>query len=766
MMQTATSSSTSSSWPVGQRRRRGPLGGGGLLRARPQQRHVAAAAAGDGRGEPSALPRRVASAALGALLSLQAAGLVGTDWSAAAAAAAGPTPQANPQTTYAAYAAAAHKAAPVDSYTGGGENDDNDDDDGLFTPDAREGMRTLERYWDFVRDVAMPLERTLPECASGACIANRKLLEQAWQVVGNEYFDVRGGMGGGGGGNASSSSTTTTTATSASAPTSAGVSATRPDFTQAWWAAQLLPALTLDGPTAAAAAMADAAATSPSSSAAPSSRPPRGVLTSREDAEAALRWMVSTLGDRYSAYLPPTAWRAALRRPVPANARRYLEAQSVGVGLALGAKTPDGKGRLVESPMAGSPAEESGVLRGDIVLALDGVSAADLSPSAAARVLRGPVGSSIAVTLAPRSRAEGHRQLMLERRPIPQPAVREARLPLPPRLAAAAAAASSSSSNPGAASSFSSSSAYSRYSASSSSFYPPPREAVYLRVNYFSAATTRALSAALSAAAADPGVAGVVLDLRNDPGGSFEEAISDAAMLIGDADAPVAATVRSASGQVDAVWSGSALPPELFTPDAQRAARLSGGWSPGGVVPPLAERPLAVLINRSSASASELLAVALRDNARAAADARQRWQRLSSDGGNGFGSAAPDASTAVVVPRVALIGERTFGKGAVQFYFPLGDDAGRSGGVVGRGDGGGGGGPLSSSSFPQSSPLVASGGGLKLTVAKYVGPRGTDVARDGGVTPDIACKDHPHGVFRGGRADACVVAAMNFVAGF
>lgn len=688
---------------------------------------------------PSSPPflQRALAASLAALLSLQASCLVAPDPSLAATATTTTTAPSTSAaaTTYEAYAAAlAHEAAAIQD-----ANAPDDDDDDLFTPDARLGMRKLEAYWTFVREVALPLERSLPECASGSCTANRKVLEQAWQVVSNEYFDSNSG------------GRQQTSGNSRRQQQQQNQQEQR--FSQAWWAGQLLPALTLDGPADGATTAADAATTTTPQS----PRPPRGVLTTRADAEAALRWMVASLGDRYSTYLPPAAWASALRRPVPANARRYLEAQSVGVGLALGAVTPVPgftpvlTGRVVESPMAGSPAEEAGVLRGDIVLALDGVPAADLPASAAARILRGPAGSSITVTLAPRSPYEGNaapRDLVLERRPIPQPAVREARLPLPPPPDASFASSSSSFSTP---------------------TRPPPREALYLRVNYFSHATTKALAAALSAAAEDPAVAGIVLDLRNDPGGVFEEAIADAAMLVGDADAPVAATVRSPYGGVDAVWRGSALPGEIFTPAAQRAARLVGTWAPaGGAVPPLSERPVAVLLNRSSASASELLAVALRDNARAAAAARQRFggfaaeasaaasfpsvAAASDDDEASSSSSSTTPTTAVVVPRVALIGERTFGKGLVQFHFPLG--------------GGAGGGDASSaaSSFPPSSPLVASGGGLKLTVAKYVGPHGTDVARDGGVLPDLRCADHPRGVGRG-VADACILRAINFLSG-
>lgn len=60
--------------------------------------------------------------------------------------------------------------------------------------------------------------------------------------------------------------------------------------------------------------------------------------------------------------------------------------------------------------------------------------------------------------------------------------------------------------------------------------------------------------------------------------------------------------------------------------------------------------------------------------------------------------------------RAVMIGERTFGKGLVQYYFPLGD-----------------------------------GSGLKLTVAKYLTPKSYDISRDGGLSPDILCRDYPHG---------------------
>ena len=45
--------------------------------------------------------------------------------------------------------------------------------------------------------------------------------------------------------------------------------------------------------------------------------------------------MVASLGDRYSEFLQPTAYRRAIRRPQPAE-REYLAAQFTGTGIQVG----------------------------------------------------------------------------------------------------------------------------------------------------------------------------------------------------------------------------------------------------------------------------------------------------------------------------------------------------------------------------------------------------------------------------------------------
>jgi len=128
-----------------------------------------------------------------------------------------------------------------------------------------------------------------------------------------------------------------------------------------------------------------------------------------------------------------------------------------------------------------------------------------LPPERVAALLRGPEGSAVEVSLAPRGPAAAAgappTNLLLERRSLPQPAVREARLPLDAAAPAAGAAAGvgvgGSDSVGGAGGG--------------------GGEVAYLRINYFSSDTTPALARALRAGEAD-GVAGFVLDLRNNPG--------------------------------------------------------------------------------------------------------------------------------------------------------------------------------------------------------------------------------------------------------
>ncbi len=128
---------------------------------------------------------------------------------------------------------------------------------------------------------------------------------------------------------------------------------------------------------------------------------------------------------------------------------------------------------------------------------------------------------------------------------------------------------------------------------------------------------------------ADPNLKGLVLDLRNDPGG-----LLDAAVAVSAAFLPENVTVVSTNGQLAESKFIYKASPEFY----QRRA----GADPLRRLPAaLKTVPLVVLVNEGSASASEIVAGALQDHKRA-----------------------------------MVLGSQTFGKGSVQTVRPLGPDTG------------------------------------------------------------------------------------------
>jgi len=128
---------------------------------------------------------------------------------------------------------------------------------------------------------------------------------------------------------------------------------------------------------------------------------------------------------------------------------------------------------------------------------------------------------------------------------------------------------------------------------------------------------------------AEPHLKGLVLDLRNDPGG-----LLDAAVAVSAAFLPENVTVVSTNGQLAESKFIYKASPEFY----QRRA----GADPLRRLPAaLKSVPLVVLVNEGSASASEIVAGALQDHKRA-----------------------------------TVLGSQTFGKGSVQTVRPLGPDTG------------------------------------------------------------------------------------------
>jgi len=230
-----------------------------------------------------------------------------------------------------------------------------------------------------------------------------------------------------------------------------------------------------------------------------------------------------------------------------------------GVGIEVNVR--DGR-ILVVAPIEGTPADKAGIRAGDVITAIDGEAVIGSDVTAAITKLRGEAGTKVRLTVT-RTGVAQPLDFDLVRGSVLVHSVRS-RL-LEPGLA-------------------------------------------YVRITQFSETTGADLRRALGDVAKGAPLAGLVLDLRNNPGG-----VLDAAVEVSD-DFLESGLIVTASGRGrDA----------NFRHEAQ-AGDLVGG------------APIVVLVNGGSASASEIVAGALQDNRRA-----------------------------------TILGEQTFGKGSVQTVMPL-----------------------------------------------------------------------------------------------
>ena len=271
--------------------------------------------------------------------------------------------------------------------------------------------------------------------------------------------------------------------------------------------------------------------------------------------ESAINGMLTSL-DPHSSYLP-------------ADDFQDMQVQTKGEfgGLGIEVTQEDGFVKVV-SPMDGSPAAEAGLMAGDFITAVNGESLAGLTLDQSVDKMRGPVGSEITVTIVRKDKGEPF-DVTMTRDTI--------------KLTAATAR--------------------------------DVGEAVVLRVSSFNDQTYPNLESSLKKAIDEAGgidkVQGVVLDLRNNPGGLLTQAIkvSDAFLEEGEI-----VSTRGRNPQ-----------------DGERFNATAGDLTGG--------KPLVVLINGGSASASEIVAGALQDHRRA-----------------------------------VVVGTKSFGKGSVQTVIPLKGD--------------------------------------------------------------------------------------------
>ena len=267
----------------------------------------------------------------------------------------------------------------------------------------------------------------------------------------------------------------------------------------------------------------------------------------------AINGMLSSL-DPHSAYLQADAF---------SDLRENTSGKFGGLGIEVG--MDNGLIRVI-SPIDDTPAERAGIRAGDLIVSLDGDPVMGLSLAEAVEKMRGEPGSTIELEVR-RGNDKDLLSFVIERAEIKVASVRTDML----------------HDNIG-----------------------------YVRITQFQEKTGRELNKALTKWQSSGNIDGVILDLRNNPGG-----VLDAAVEV-----------------VDAFISEGVI---VYTKGRNPQAEMEYSATPTTAA---AELPVIILINGGSASASEIVAGALQDHKRA-----------------------------------VIVGTQSFGKGSVQSVLPLNENS-------------------------------------------------------------------------------------------
>jgi len=279
-------------------------------------------------------------------------------------------------------------------------------------------------------------------------------------------------------------------------------------------------------------------------------------IETSEEAYSAIEDMLRPLDDPYTRILRPKDYELLKSS--------NFGSEINGVGLQLG--EDDSNKVKVVSTLGGSPAEEAGIVSGDFIEKVDGISSEELGLANTASKLRGESGSKVLVEIS--SESGEIREVDLERRSVDLRPVRTKRL--------------------------------------RDDFHTIG----YLRITQFSESVPKKFEEALQELK-EKEVEGLILDLRNNSGGLVSSGIAVADSLL--SERPVVET-KNRNGIKDAIIS-------------QKETSFDG--------------PMVTLVNKGTASASEILAGSLQDNGRS-----------------------------------ILMGEQTYGKGLIQSLKSLGEESG------------------------------------------------------------------------------------------
>jgi len=280
--------------------------------------------------------------------------------------------------------------------------------------------------------------------------------------------------------------------------------------------------------------------------------------------EAALNGMLQNL-DPHSNFINTTGWKSF---------RRQIEGSFGGVGIQVGT---DNVGRLkVIAPLVGSPAYEAGIMPDDVIMEIDGQSTEGMTLDRSTELMQGQPGTAVKVKVRHR---DGETEDLSVTRAI---------IELPTVLG--------DHRNP-----------------DDSWDYMLDKEAKigYVRITSFAQKTAQELRDAIESLKKQ-GMKGLVLDLRNNPGGLLPAAVEISNMFVPE-------------GKIVSTRGRNTVE-RVFEADKSKL---------------LTDVPLVVLVNGNSASASEIVSAALQDHDRA-----------------------------------AVVGTRSFGKGSVQNIIEMDDGQG------------------------------------------------------------------------------------------
>jgi carboxyl-terminal processing protease len=252
----------------------------------------------------------------------------------------------------------------------------------------------------------------------------------------------------------------------------------------------------------------------------------------------------------------------------PKDYKRFNEGMSqqfYGIGIMVEIN-PESKRLTVMNPLPDSPAQKAGIVPGDVILKIGDLDTKDMTLEKSVQYMRGEVeGSEITITIQHADGSEP-RQITLKRARIPIESVR----------------------------------GDTRSSTGQWDFHlAEDRRIGLLRVSTFGEMTTQEFRKALETfSAADAEIRGLIIDLRSNPGGLLNAAKDMVDMFLDDG---VIVTTRGRGGVTTSTYS--AEPGVLLNRKV----------------------PIVVLVDRFSASASEIVAAALQDHHRAVICGERTW---------------------------------------------------------------------------------------------------------------------------------------------